>query len=103
VEVDAKAAWMRVWEPLDGGKSGNLGTAIVLPPGSPVEAQQTDLEYLAVTPATKNGPLAYYAGTAWDRAGAIADAAAWTKEVQLLSSRLANPVLVTLAAVPAAK
>ena len=103
VEVDAKAAWMRVWEPLDGGKSGNLGTAIVLPPGSPVEAQQTDLEYLAVTPAPKNGPLAYYAGTAWDRAGAIADAAAWTKEVQLLSSRLANPVLVTLAAVPAAK
>jgi len=103
VEVDAKAGWMRVWEPLDKGAAGNLGTAIVLPPGSPVEAQQTDLEYLVVTPAPKSGPLAYYVGTAWDRAGAIVDAAAWTKEVQFLSSRLANPVLVTLAAVPAAK
>jgi Domain of unknown function (DUF4861) len=103
VEVDAKVGWMRVWEPLDKGAAGSLGTAIVLPPGSPVEAQQTDLEYLVVTPAPKNGALAYYVGTAWDRAGAIADATAWTKEVQLLSSRLANPVLVTLAAVPAAK
>ena len=103
VEVDSKAAWMRVWEPLDKGASGNLGSAIVLPPGSPVEAQQTDLEFLIVTPAPKTGPLAYYVGTAWDRGGSVVDVAAWTKEVQLQASRIANPVQVTLAAVAAAK
>ena len=103
VEVDSKAAWMRVWEPLDGGKSGNLGEAIVLPPGSQVEAQHTDLEFLIVTPAPKTGPLSYYVGTSWDRASQGVDATAWSKEVQLLSSRLANPVQISLTAVPVAK
>jgi hypothetical protein len=100
VEVDDKAAWMRTWEPLNQGASGNLGVAVVLPAGSHVEAQQTDLEYLVVTPAPKSGPLTYYVGTAWDRAGRVADAVKWTKEVQLLSSRIANPVQVSLAALP---
>ncbi|HJX53692.1 MAG TPA: DUF4861 family protein [Polyangia bacterium] len=102
VEVDDKATSMRVWEPLDGGKSGNLGTAIVLAPGSKVEAQQTDLEFLLVTPAPKNGPLTYYVGTAWDRGGPIANTATWTKEVQFLSSRIGNPVQVSFAPLPGA-
>ena len=97
IEVDDKAGWMRVWEPLNKGAAGNLGTAIVLPPGSHVEAQQNDLEYLLVTPAPKPGPLTYYVGTTWDRATPT-DAAAWTREVQFLSSRIANPVQVSLAA-----
>ena len=100
VEVDNKATSMRVWEPLDGGKSGHLGTAIVLAPGTPVEAQQTDLDYLLLTSAPKSGPLTYYVGTAWDRGGPIADAAKWTKEVELLSSRIANPVQVSFAGLP---
>jgi hypothetical protein len=102
VEVDDKAALMRVWEPLNEGKSGNLGTAIVLPPGSKVEAQQTDLDFLLVTPAPKSGPLTYYVGTSWDRTSAAGGAANWAKEVQLLSSRIASPVQVQLAANAAA-
>jgi pectinesterase len=98
LEVDDKAPWMRVWEPLNEGKSGNLGTAIVLPMGAKIEAQQTDLDFLLVTPAPKSGPLTYYVGTSWDRTNAAGGAANWTKEVQLLSSRLANPVQVKLAA-----
>jgi hypothetical protein len=98
LEVDDKAPWMRVWEPLNEGKSGNLGTAIVLPMGAKVEAQQTDLDFLLVTPAPKSGPLTYYVGTSWDRTSASGGATNWTKEVQLLSSRLANPVQVKLAA-----
>jgi len=98
VEIDDKAPSMRVWEPLNEGKSGNLGTAIVLPMGAKVEAQQTDLDFLLVTPAPKSGPLTYYVGTSWDRTSAAGGAANWTKEVQLLSSRLANPVQIKLAA-----
>jgi pectinesterase len=97
VDVDDKAPWMRVWEPLNEAKSGNLGTAIVLPLGAKVEAQQTDLDFLLVTPAPKSGPLTYYVGTYWDRTSATGSAASWTKEVQLLSSRIANPVQVKLA------
>jgi hypothetical protein len=98
VEIADKAPWMRVWEPLNEGKSGNLGTAIVLPMGAKVEAQQSDLDFLLVTPAPKSGPLTYYVGTSWDRTSAAGGAANWTKEAQLLSSRIANPVQVKLAA-----
>jgi len=102
VEVDGQAGWMRVWEPLNGGASGNLGCAIVLPPGSRSEAQQTDLDYLLIAPAPKNGPLTYYVGTAWDRASPIADAAAWTRAVQLQSNQIAKPVWFSLAPLPGA-
>ena len=96
-KIDAGAGRLGVWEPLNGGQSGNLGCAIVLPPGSAAEAQQTENEYLLVTPARAGGPTVYYVGTAWDRAGAVADLGAWTRESQNLSNRLAAPVGVTLA------
>jgi unsaturated rhamnogalacturonyl hydrolase len=97
VKVDARGGSMRVWEPLDGGKAGNLGTAIVLPAGAKLEAHHSDLDYLIVTPVLAGGRLVYYAGSAWDRAGHFRDQAAWTTEVQRLSSRIASPVKVKLA------
>ncbi len=97
VQVDAKSGWMRTWEPLDGSQSGHLGCAIVLPPTSSAEEQQSESDYLLVTPAPPSAVLVYYVGSAWDRAGHILDAAAWTTEVQNLSNRLAAPVQVSLA------
>jgi hypothetical protein len=97
VKVDARAGTMRVWEPLDGGKAGNLGTAIVLPAGAKLEEHHGDLEYLIVTPVPKDGRLVYLAGSAWDQAGRIKDQAAWAAEVQAIASRLTNPVKVKLA------
>jgi len=97
VKVDARGGTMRVWEPLDGGKAGSLGTAIVVPAGAKLEEHHGDLEYLVVTGVTASGHLGYYAGSAWDRAGRIRDAAAWATEVQGLASRLAGPVKVSLA------
>jgi hypothetical protein len=97
VKVDARAGTMRVWEPLDGGKAGNLGTAIVLPAGAKLEEHHGDLEYLIVTPASTSGRLVYYAGSAWDRAGRIRDQGAWGAEVQSLTRRLAAPVRTKIA------
>jgi hypothetical protein len=97
VKVDAKGGTMRVWEPLDGGKAGSLGTAIVLPAGAKLEEHHSDLDYLVVTPASAGGRLVYYAGSAWDRAGQVRDAAAWAAEVQNLAGRMAAPVKVKLA------
>jgi hypothetical protein len=103
VELDARSASLRDWEPLEAGKSGNLGCAVVLSPGSHVEQQQTDGDQLLVTHAPARGPLVYYVGTAWDRAGHIADAAAWAADVRALAARLAAPVKVTVAAERVAK
>jgi hypothetical protein len=99
LQVDERSGYMLSWEPLQGGKSGNLGCAIVLPPGASVVPKQTESDYLLVTPAPASGPLRYYAGFGWDRGGHIADLAAWSKEVQSLSNRLATPIKVGLAPV----
>lgn len=97
VKVDARGGTMRVWEPLDGGKAGHLGTAIVLPAGAKLEERHGELEYLIVTPLPKSGRLVYHAGSAWDRGGRIRDQAAWAAEVQGLMQRLTAPVKVKLA------
>jgi hypothetical protein len=97
VTVDAAQGSMRVWEPLDGGKAGNLGTAIVLPTGAKLEEHHGDLEYLIVTRAAEDAPLVFYSGSAWTRAGKIRNEAAWTAEVKGLVSRLAAPLKVELA------
>ena len=101
VTVDGRRGTMRTWEPLDGGKSGNLGCAIVLSPKSTSHEQQIESDFLLVTPVPASGRLRYYVGTAWDRAGSVPDAASWAKEVQGLSDRLAAPVKVSLAAAKA--
>ena len=102
VEFDGKAPWMRDWEPLgEGGKDGNVGCAIELPPGATASQEQTDGEYLLVTPVKRPAAVDYYVGTAWDRGGRVADAASWKREVDSLARCLANPVQVTLSATPA--
>jgi hypothetical protein len=96
IKVDARSGAMRAWEPLDNGHAGNLGTAILLPAGSKLEAHHNDLDYLVVTPLPANGKLIYYAGSAWDRAGRVRDEASWTAESQSLASRIAAPMKVRL-------
>jgi hypothetical protein len=96
LNAEANKGVMRVWEPLEGGKSGNLGLAIVLPPGAQGRAESTESDYILVTPIPSNGRLVYHMGTAWDRSGVVVDGAAWNKEVQSWAARWANPVKVSL-------
>lgn len=97
VTVSWPGGIMRAWEPLDGGKAGDLGTAVVLPTGAKIEEHHNDLDYLIVTQVPDGGKLSYYAGSAWTRSGRIRDQAAWTNEVQAFARRLAEPVKITLA------
>ena len=100
--VDAATASLRTWEQVDAGKSGNMGCAIVLAPGTKLEEQPHDLNYLAVTTAKPKEALSYYVGSAWDRAGHVQNAAAWLGEIQSLSNRIGAPVQVKLTAGPGA-
>jgi hypothetical protein len=100
--LDPATGSLRVWEPVDGGKNGNLACAIVLPPGSAAAEKATDDNFLLLTPAKPGEPLRYYAGSTWDRAGRVADAQAWSTEVQKLSARLGAPPRVVLGAGPGA-
>jgi hypothetical protein len=97
--LDVASSSLRVWEPLKGEKgddNGNLGCAIVLRPGASLDEHPDDLEYVVVTPVPASGKLVYDMGTAWDRGGAIRDAANWAREVQAQASRSGAPVRATL-------
>lgn len=101
VQVNAGTSSMRTWEPVKDTKgvaSGNLGCAVVLNAGAPLEAQTTDLEYLAVTPTDATGHITYRVGSTWDRAGHVRDADAWAKTVENTAARAAVPVQIHLAA-----
>ncbi len=97
-KTDLKLGWRGVWEPLDGGKSGHLGCAVMLQPGSKAQAAETPAEYLLVTSAPSRGSLVYYAGTIWDQVSPVTSLEAWHKEGQSLATRLEAPIKVKLAA-----
>jgi hypothetical protein len=97
LRVAEGSEWMETWEPLQDGKSGHLGCAVVLSPGSQAAAESTETDHLLVTSVDESMPLRYYAGCGWDRGGHIADLAAWSQAVQDLSRRLAAPIRVSLA------
>jgi len=95
VQIDASQGSMRTWEPVKDNKakaSGNLGCAIVLSPGATLEAQTADLDYLAITPTDAAGHIKYSVGSAWDRAGRIRDAEAWSKTVESAAAKLSAPL-----------
>jgi hypothetical protein len=100
VQIDPTVGFMRTWEPLKGAKgepSGSLGCAIVLGPGVPLTAQNSDLDYLAVTSTDARGHLAYRVGSAWDKAGRVRDAEGWTKTVEAAALRARAAMKVTIA------
>jgi unsaturated rhamnogalacturonyl hydrolase len=100
--ADAATASIRVWEPVENGKNGYLGCAVVLGSGVAGVEKQTDDNYLFVTNAKPGEPLRYYVGSTWDRAGHVANAEAWGETTRQLAARIAAPLKVALAAGPGA-
>jgi hypothetical protein len=100
VALDKKGAWMRSWEPLK-PEGGNLGCAIVLPPGTVGTQRETDSDHLIVfdQPPDKS-PFRYDIGVGWDRSpdGAARDVAGWEKTVERHARELAAPVRLSLTA-----
>jgi hypothetical protein len=100
--TDTATASMRVWEPVENGKNGYIGCAVVLAPGGTGTEKQTDDSYLFVTNAKPGEPLRYWVGSTWDHAGHVANAEAWGEATRQLAARLASPLKVALAAGPGA-
>ncbi len=101
-EFEKQINLLRSWEPFK-DNHGNLGCAIVLPPGASAEYQPLDNDYVLIAPSPKSGPLVFYSGTAWDKRGEVRDMAAWAKAAQGFARELASPLEVNLSAVPTAK
>jgi rhamnogalacturonyl hydrolase YesR len=99
---DTSSSSLQSFEPLNGGKDGNVGCALVVSASTRPAEQQTETDHLLVLPLPANNTVVYYAGSAWDRASQISDVASWTKETRELSARLENPVKVELGILPSA-
>jgi len=100
LRVHAGSSSMSVWEPVkdaQGSVSGNLGCAVVLSAGAGLEAQASDLDYLAVTSTDAAERIVYRAGSTWDRAGQVRDLDAWAKTVENVAAKAAAPLQVQLA------
>jgi unsaturated rhamnogalacturonyl hydrolase len=97
-EFDQRAA-LSSWEPFK-EDNGNLGCALVLPPGTSGEFKELDSDYLLVSAASPKAPFVYYTGSVWNKAGEVSDLAAWSKTVQAFSSELASPPVVKVSAGP---
>jgi unsaturated rhamnogalacturonyl hydrolase len=102
VETDKRGAWMRTWEPLSAG-NGNLGCAVLLPPGNKGAYHKTELEHLIVADTRPGAVFRYEIGAGWDKSGdgAAADAATWKATVDARAKLVAAaPVRVALAVLP---
>ncbi len=88
---------VRTWEPI-GGDNGNLGLALVVDPASLVELREDELNYLAVLKTPAGQPVAYYAGSAWDKGGDIATLADWDAYLGGAVARLRSPLKVSVKA-----
>jgi hypothetical protein len=94
--------WIRTWEPLNGGKDGKLGCAVMVAPGSTLEQRDTDANYLLITPVPDGGQLSFQSGWVWDQNQRIMDGAAWDAELAAIVARAKSPVQVTVSPVAAA-
>jgi unsaturated rhamnogalacturonyl hydrolase len=104
VQIDPTVGFMRTWEPLKGAKgeaSGNLGCAVILNSSAPITAQNSDLDYLAITSTDAQGRLAYRVGSAWDKAGRVRDAENWGKTVEVAAKSAEAPLKIAFAPIAA--
>jgi len=83
---------LRSWDVVKG--AGHWGCGVVMTPSPALEGADSDGSHVLVARVPAKGPAVYYAGGAWDRAGDIADAAAWDTYLAQMSRRIRTPVEV---------
>ena len=77
--------------------NGDLGTAVVVGPGSFAGFAEDDRNQLLLAKVTSGAPLSYLAGAGWSRAGEFTSSDAWNAYVKAEAARMNSPVHVTAA------
>ena len=88
-----EAGTLRAWEPLK--QDGHLGCAVIVP--GLASTREADGNYLALAPLTGVSAV-YYAGSAWDRGGHVANLGAWDALIAREAARVRAPVRVAFGA-----
>lgn len=94
--TNREAGWISHWETIDGT---GLGTGIVDNPADILEVLKInkstpDQSHLYILLNT-SGPISYYAGFGWEKAGELTSQDIWNEYLNAYSQRLASPLLLT--------
>ena len=94
-EFNAQRGRLTIWEPME-KNLGMQGLAILVNPDEIDRLVVDKLNNLLVLKPTSTAPVSYWAGFAWDRAGKIDSARAWTSYVDQFAEARRSPIAVTL-------
>jgi len=95
--ADPAGGWMSLWEQYRDPGDGNLGTGIVLAPGTRFAGFQATAHDRLILVKVKSGEtVRYLAGAGWNHSGDFSSPADWTAYLVAWSRRLASPVRITL-------
>lgn len=93
--------WLGLWESYRDPADGQLGTAVILDPSARAAGiVATDHDRLLLVHVRPGEAVRYYTGAAWNKAGAVNDAAAWTAAVRAFVARRTHPLNVTVTTQP---
>ncbi len=93
VTLNQTRGWVSCWETIDGN---GLGTGVILPPGTPVEARdfksatKDDCHALLITKTDANGMVTCYPGFAWVPEGRITSQSDWERILSTFSEKLST-------------
>ena len=95
---DEKAGWISLWEKYKNPEDGQLGTGIVLAPGTRfVGIAETPTDRLLLVKVKPGETVRYYAGGGWDLSGDFASAEEWNAYLAAFAARLHAPLSLAYA------
>lgn len=92
VVEDEKNGILAYWEPVH-GKDGTIGVGCVFPQGNVKMSRRYEhaLAHLAAS-----GPVTYYSGGAWDKAGLITSGLEWVRYLDRFAAQARHPLMISL-------
>ena len=97
--LDRAKGILRTWEPIK-GDLGHLGCAVLVDPTQLEDATEADGNHLVITKLSSEAPVAYWAGSVWDRGGDMAGVGDWDRYLEQSATKLRSSLEVTLAGAP---
>ena len=95
IEANAERGWLLKWEKVE-KNAGNQGLAIIVDPKTFEKQTDDKLNQLILAKVSDNNIATYWAGFCWDKAGQLADAAAWKKYVDDFAQGVRSPIEVSV-------
>jgi hypothetical protein len=95
IEANAERGWLLKWEKVE-KNAGNQGLAIIVDPKTFEKQTDDKLNQLILTKTSDSNVATYWAGFCWDKAGQLADAAAWKKYVDDFAQGVQSPIEVSV-------